>query len=93
MNDESVGEGGHKLSGGQIQRLGLARALYRNAKVLILDEATSAVDSAMEKRIMENIYILDPGVTIFIIAHRLESLSNCKVIWTVEDGIVKTRGK
>jgi len=93
INNRLVGEGGNKLSGGQRQRLGLARALYRNAKILILDEATSAIDSAMEKKIMGNIYRLDPEITIFIIAHRLESLGNCKTIWTVEDGLVKTRGK
>jgi len=93
INEKSVGDRGHKLSGGQRQRLGLARALYRNAKILILDEATSAVDYAMEKKIMENIYMLDPDVTIFIIAHRLESLSNCKTIWTVKDGHVEIGGK
>lgn len=93
INNRLVGEGGNKLSGGQRQRLGLARALYRNAKILILDEATSALDSAMEKKIMGNIYKLDPTITIIIVAHRLESLDNCKTIWTVEDGLVKTRGK
>ena len=93
INNDAVGESGNKLSGGQKQRLGLARALYRNAKILILDEATSALDSAMEKRIMENIYKLDPQITIFIIAHRLESLNNCKTIWTVQDGLVNIRGK
>ena len=82
------------MSGGQRQRLGLARALFRNAKILILDEATNALDSAMERKIMENIYRLDPEITIFIIAHRLDSLNNCQTIWNVEDGHVqKIRGK
>jgi ATP-binding cassette, subfamily B, bacterial PglK len=94
INNDSVGERGNKLSGGQRQRLGLARALYRNAKILILDEATNALDSAMEKNIMENIYRLDPEITIFIIAHRLDSLNNCQTIWNVEDGHVQQiRGK
>lgn len=93
INEKSVGEGGHKLSGGQRQRLGLARALYRNAKVLILDEATSAVDYQMEKKIMKNIYELDPDITIFIIAHRLESLNNCKTIWKVNNRQLEIQGE
>ena len=93
IDKKPVGDRGHNLSGGQRQRLGLARALYRNARVLILDEATSAVDYEMEKKIMTNIYKLDPNITILIIAHRLESLSNCETIWKVEKGLVNIQGR
>jgi len=93
IDTKPVGDRGHNLSGGQRQRLGLARALYRNARVLILDEATSSVDYEMEKKIMTNIYRLDPNITILIIAHRLESLDNCEIIWNVEKGLVKVQGR
>ena len=75
-----VGENGIKLSGGQRQRIGIARALYKNANVLILDEATSALDNKTEKEIMNSISNIDKNVTILIIAHRISTLEKCNQI-------------
>jgi len=75
-----VGEHGDKLSGGQRQRIGIARALYRDANVLIFDEATSALDSGTEKAVMDSIDSLDDDLTIFIIAHRLSTLRKCDYV-------------
>lgn len=75
-----VGERGIMLSGGQRQRIGIARALYQNANVLIFDEATSALDNETEQAIMKTIQQLNKNFTIFIIAHRLSSLSICEQI-------------
>jgi len=72
-----VGEQGVKLSGGQRQRLGIARALYKGAKLLVLDEATSALDNETERRVMNAIYNLKEEMTVLIIAHRLSTLKNC----------------
>jgi len=79
-----VGEQGVKLSGGQRQRIGIARALYRNASVLIFDEATSALDSTTEEAVMESIDSLDKDLTILIIAHRLTTLKKCDYIVEVQ---------
>jgi len=76
-----VGENGVKLSGGQRQRIGIARALYKNANVLILDEASSALDSKTEKDIMNSIINVDKNITIMIIAHRISTLVNCDQIF------------
>ena len=75
-----VGERGVKISGGQKQRIGIARALYRNADVLVFDEATSALDRQREKTIMELIEKLSREITILIIAHRVTSLKGCDQI-------------
>ena len=75
-----VGENGVKLSGGQRQRIGIARALYKNANVLILDEATSALDSKTEQDIMNSITNIDEDITIMIIAHRVTTLDKCDQI-------------
>jgi len=75
-----VGERGVKISGGQKQRIGIARALYRNADVLVFDEATSALDSQTEKTVMELIEKLSREITILIIAHRVTSLKGCDQI-------------
>ena len=72
-----VGERGVRLSGGQRQRIGIARALYKNAQVLILDEATSALDNATERELMKNLEDLGRDLTVLIIAHRLETLKSC----------------
>jgi len=75
-----VGERGIRLSGGQRQRIGIARALYKQATVLVFDEATSALDHETEQAVMEAIEGLSADLTIFIIAHRLTTLKNCTQI-------------
>jgi ATP-binding cassette subfamily B protein len=81
-----VGERGVRISGGQRQRIGLARALYKGAKVLILDEATSALDSATEIEVMKGITALSDNLTVLIIAHRLSTLSSCDKVVQIEQG-------
>ena len=81
-----VGERGSSLSGGQKQRLGIARALYKNSDVIIFDEATSALDARTEEKIIDAIASFDSSITIFMIAHRVETLKNCNEIWSVENG-------
>lgn len=83
-----VGERGVRLSGGQRQRIGIARALYKQAEVLILDEATSALDIETESMILDSIKGLDQDLTLFIVSHRVETLEMCDYILTVEDGLV-----
>jgi ABC-type multidrug transport system fused ATPase/permease subunit len=75
-----VGERGVKLSGGQRQRIGIARALYKQAEVIIFDEATSALDNQTEEAVMRAIEGLGKDLTILIIAHRLSTLSICDEI-------------
>lgn len=81
-----VGERGINLSGGQRQRIGIARALYKNASILVLDEATSALDNATEKEVMNSITLLDSNLTLLIIAHRLTTLHDCDYIVHLKDG-------
>jgi ATP-binding cassette subfamily B protein len=76
----SVGEQGIRLSGGQRQRIGIARALYKQANVLIFDEATSALDNKTEEAVMKAIENLDRDLTILIIAHRLSTIKSCEKI-------------
>jgi ABC-type bacteriocin/lantibiotic exporter with double-glycine peptidase domain len=84
--DTRVGERGIQLSGGQRQRIGIARALYKQANVLVLDEATSALDTETEAAIMAAVERLDRDLTIFIIAHRLSTLEGCDVVVRLEGG-------
>jgi ABC-type bacteriocin/lantibiotic exporter with double-glycine peptidase domain len=87
-----VGERGVQLSGGQCQRIGLARALYRNANVIVLDEATSALDSQTENEVISSIKGLSKDVTIIMIAHRLNTLNFCDEIIELEQGgTIKSR--
>ena len=87
-----IGERGIRLSGGQRQRIGIARALYNNPEVLILDEATSALDNDTEAAIMESINRLHGKKTLVIIAHRLQTIEKCDMVFRVEDGkILKER--
>ena len=82
----TIGDRGIRLSGGQRQRIGLARALYHNPRVIILDEATSALDNQTEKAVMEAINNLSKNITIIQIAHRLDTLKNCDIIFKLEKG-------
>jgi len=84
--ETTIGERGIRLSGGQRQRIGIARALYNNPEVLILDEATSALDNDTEAAIMESINRLQGKKTLVIIAHRLQTIEKCNVIYRVENG-------
>ena len=79
---------GSGLSGGQKQRISIARALYREPKILILDEATSALDEKTERELMKNLYNLKSDITMVVIAHRPATLSGCNKIITLEDGSI-----
>jgi ABC-type bacteriocin/lantibiotic exporter with double-glycine peptidase domain len=81
-----VGEQGLMLSGGQKQRIGIARALYKGSKFLILDEATSAIDSQTEELIMNNLNKIGSNMTIISVAHRLNSLKFCNKIYELKEG-------
>ncbi|TSA53498.1 MAG: ATP-binding cassette domain-containing protein, partial [Nitrosomonadaceae bacterium] len=84
-----VGERGIRLSGGQRQRIGIARALYKQADVIIFDEATSALDNETEQAVMQAIEGLSEDLTVLIIAHRLTTLKNCTQIVELGDGGIK----
>ncbi len=86
--DTQIGERGVRLSGGQRQRIGIARALYTNPQILIFDEATSALDNETEEALMEAINSLHGKKTMIIIAHRLQTIQNCDVVYRVADGKV-----
>ena len=90
--DTIVGERGVRLSGGQRQRVGIARALYKQASVLIFDEATSALDTTTETSVMEAIEGLNKDLTILIIAHRFSTLKNCSLIIELGHGKIKRKG-
>ena len=90
--DSIIGQRGFKLSGGQCQRIGIARALYLEPKVLILYEATSALDSVTEKSVMNSINNLQNDVTIIMIAHRLSTVRQCDQIYLLDNGKVKSSG-
>ncbi len=91
--DTVIGDRGVKLSGGQRQRIGIARALYRNPKVLILDEATSALDNETEREVMEAIDGLHGTRTLIVIAHRLSTIQKCDKIYEVRNGKIEMRTK
>lgn len=84
-----VGERGALLSGGQLQRIGIARALYKNADVIIFDEATSALDIKTEAKIIKALELLGKDFTVILIAHRLSALKICSQIFELENGNLK----
>ena len=84
--DTSIGERGIRISGGQRQRIGIARALFEDPEVLVLDEATSALDNDTEAAIMESINRLHGKKTLVIIAHRLQTIEKCDMVYRVEEG-------
>ena len=83
---ENGPKNGIRISGGQRQRIGIARALYREPKILILDEATSALDIDTENNILETISRLDKNLTLIIISHRMNTLKKCEKIYKIEKG-------
>lgn len=94
MNDgyySKVGEQGIQLSGGQKQRIGIARALYRDTKILVLDEATSALDNETEKDVMNAIEGLQEEMIVIIIAHRHNTLKSCNKIFEIKNGTVNSK--
>jgi ABC-type multidrug transport system fused ATPase/permease subunit len=90
--DTRVGERGVRLSGGQRQRIGIARALYRDPAVLVLDEATSSLDTVTERAVMDAVRNLAHAKTIVMIAHRLSTVRDCDEIFLLEHGRVAARG-
>jgi ATP-binding cassette subfamily C protein len=90
--DTSVGAQVDALSGGQIQRIGLARALYSRPRLLILDEATSGLDAGSEAFIAESLRKLHRDVTVVVIAHRLSTVQHADVVHVVQDGKITASG-
>jgi len=91
--DTIVGERGVRLSGGQRQRIGIARALYNDPKILVLDEATSSLDTSTEKELMKSVESLHGTKTILIIAHRYSTIENCDYLYHLEKGKIVDSGR
>ena len=87
-----IGDNGVRLSGGQRQRIAIARAFYRDTKLLVLDEATSSLDNKTESKLIEAIDSLDKKLTIIFIAHRITTVKNCDCIYEFENGEIKASG-
>lgn len=90
--DTVVGERGVRLSGGQLQRIGIARALYHDPSVLVLDEATSALDTLTEKGVMNSVEALQGSKTLLIVAHRLSTVKHCSRLYQLDRGRVIAEG-
>ena len=91
--DLVLGERGIRISGGEKQRIGLARALYASRNIIILDEATSSLDNQTEESIIQSILNLKNEITVILIAHRLTSLRYCDRVIYLEEGKIKDEGK
>ena len=88
-----VGDRGVRLSGGERQRIGIARALYRQPKILILDEATSSLDAITENTVMKAVdNLLETDITVIIVAHRLSTVKSCQNIILLNDGKIIDQG-
>ena len=87
-----IGERGFRLSGGERQRMSIARALLKNAPILILDEATSALDSESESLVQAALQNLMSGRTVFVIAHRLSTVRRADRILVLDDGVIAEQG-
>jgi ABC-type multidrug transport system fused ATPase/permease subunit len=90
--DTMVGERGVRLSGGQLQRIGIARALYHDPAVLVLDEATSSLDTQTERGVMDAVRKLHGEKTIIIVAHRMSTVEDCDQLFRLEDGRIASQG-
>jgi ABC-type multidrug transport system fused ATPase/permease subunit len=90
--DTMVGERGVRLSGGQLQRVGIARALYHNPAVLVLDEATSSLDTQTERGVMDAVRKLHGEKTIIVVAHRMSTVEDCDQLVKLEDGRIVSQG-
>ena len=87
-----IGERGVRLSGGQVQRVGIARALYDNPDILFFDEATSALDEGAEREIQATVTALKSSITLLVIAHRLHTVAECDIVYWVEKGRILRQG-
>ena len=87
-----IGENGIRLSGGEKQRLSIARAFLKNSKIILLDEATSSLDSETEKKIQDALSFLTKGKTTLVIAHRLSTVLNSHKIYVIDHGEVVAEG-
>jgi ABC-type multidrug transport system fused ATPase/permease subunit len=90
--DTLVGERGIRLSGGQRQRIGIARALYHNPEVIIMDEATAALDNTTEREFMQALEVMSGHKTMIMIAHRLTTVKNCDQLYLIKDGTIADMG-
>lgn len=90
--EANIGDAYASMSGGEVQRMGIARALYSNPKLLVLDEATSSLDSESEYSISKTLENLVPETTVIVIAHRLTTIKNANIIFVIEDGQVTSSG-
>ena len=88
-----VGENGIRLSGGQRQRIAIARAFYRDTKIIVMDEATSALDNKTESNLIKAISKLNKEFTFIFIAHRISTIKECDIIYEFENGEIKAYGQ